>query len=66
MSDRSTSDWLVRVPGSSANLGAGFDVLGMAVGVHAEVGCGDPPGSGTVADDHHPATIAFRLAGGDG
>ena len=30
-------------PASSANLGAGFDVLGMALGLHAEVGVGDPP-----------------------
>lgn len=60
------SDWAIRVPGSSANLGAGFDVLGMALGVHADVGCGDPPGGCAAADEHHPATIAFRLAGGDG
>jgi homoserine kinase len=60
------AEWAIRVPGSSANLGAGFDVLGMAIGVFADVGCGDPPADGRVADEHHPATIAFRLAGGDG
>lgn len=58
--------WAVRVPGSSANLGAGFDVLGMALGVHAEVGCGAPPDGASIADEHHPATVAFRRAGGDG
>lgn len=60
------SAWAVRVPGSSANLGAGFDVLGMALGVHADVGCGDPPDGATTADEHHPATVAFRRAGGEG
>ncbi|MDF2732511.1 MAG: hypothetical protein K0S92_1144, partial [Desertimonas sp.] len=30
--------WVVRIPASSANLGAGFDVLGMALGLHAEAG----------------------------
>lgn len=59
-------DWAVRVPGSSANLGAGFDVLGMALGIHAEVGCGDAPDGAQPADDHHPATIAFRRLGGEG
>ena len=37
------TDWVVRIPASSANLGAGFDVLGMALGLHAEAGVGDPP-----------------------
>lgn len=60
------SGWAIRVPGSSANLGAGFDVLGMAVGLHAEVGGGDPPAGGHAADDHHPAAIAFRELGGTG
>ena len=30
----STHTWAVRVPASSANLGAGFDVLGMALRRH--------------------------------
>lgn len=64
--DASTAGWAIRVPGSSANLGAGFDVLGMAVTVHAEVGCGAPPSGARVADEHHPATVAFRRAGGRG
>lgn len=58
--------WAIRVPGSSANLGAGFDVLGMAVGLHAEVGCGDPPDRAQALDEHHPATVAFRRGGGEG
>lgn len=58
--------WSIRVPGSSANLGAGFDVLGMAVGLHAEVGCGAPPDGARAVDEHHPAAVAFRRCGGDG
>lgn len=58
--------WAVRVPGSSANLGAGFDVLGMALDVHADVGCGEAPTGGHPADEHHPATVAFRALGGAG
>lgn len=59
-------DFAVRVPGSSANLGAGFDVLGMALTVHAEVGCGSPPPGARPADEHHPAAIAFGELGGVG
>lgn len=58
--------WAIRVPASSANMGAGFDVLGMALTLHALVGCGEPPAAATVADERHPATIAFRRLGGDG
>ncbi len=60
------TDWIVRVPASSANLGAGFDVLGMALGLHAEAGVGDPPGGAATLDARHPADIAFRRAGGTG
>jgi homoserine kinase len=60
-----------RAPGSSANLGPGFDVLGLALGVWADVGrvVGDPstlPPGRTVADEQHPAAIAYRIAGGEG
>jgi homoserine kinase len=58
--------WAVRVPASSANLGAGFDVLGMALGLHAFVGVGETPPGAQAADEHHPATVAFRRLGGDG
>lgn len=57
---------LVRVPASSANLGPGFDTLGMALTLHAEVGLGDAPEGCQAADEHHPATIAFRRLGGEG
>jgi homoserine kinase len=62
----SMSGWVVRIPASSANLGAGFDVLGMALGLHAEAGIGDPPGGALAVDDRHPAGVAFRRAGGTG
>ena len=39
MPTTSMTGWVVRVPASSANLGAGFDVLGMALGLHARGGC---------------------------
>ena len=61
-----TDHWAIQVPASSANLGAGFDVLGMALTMHAEVGCGAPPAGAQAADEHHPATIAFRRLDGDG
>lgn len=67
----------VRVPGSSANLGPGFDVLGMAVSLWADVevvpprtvvGSGDRSGDRDrdeqIVDERHPATVAFRAAGG--
>ena len=57
---------IVRVPASSANLGPGFDALGMALSLHAEVGVGEPPPGAAVADEYHPATVAFRLHGGTG
>ena len=56
-----------RVPGSSANLGPGFDAIGMALSIHADVGVMDVdpmPDRARVVDDHHPATIAYRAAGG--
>ena len=56
----------VRVPASSANLGPGFDALGLALTLHAEAGTGEPPTGGRVVDRHHPAAIAFAAAGGQG
>ena len=45
----------------------------MALGIYAEVGLvghSDDgfvmPANARVADDHHPATVAFRAAGGEG
>lgn len=59
---------IVRVPASSANLGPGFDTLGMALSLHAEAGVvdGDVPAGAQLIDQHHPASVAFRRAGGDG
>jgi homoserine kinase len=59
---------IVRVPASSANLGPGFDALGLALDLHAEVGIddGDLPDGARAVDDHHPATKAFRVGGGRG
>jgi homoserine kinase len=67
----------VRVPASSANVGPGFDVLGLAldlpldviVGHDAlsgvEVG-GDAGDGAVVVGERHPATKAFRHWGGEG
>jgi homoserine kinase len=62
---------IVRVPASSANLGPGFDTLGMALTVYAEIGSVDSspvdlPPSARLIDEHHPASIAHRRAGGTG
>ncbi len=59
---------IVRVPASSANLGPGFDALGMALDLHVEVGLpdGEVPDGAQFADEHHPAVKAFRAGGGRG
>lgn len=57
---------VVRVPASSANLGPGLDVLGLALGLYATAGLGAPPPGARVADARHPAAIAFAEAGGRG
>lgn len=60
---------IVRVPATSANLGPGFDVMGLALSLHAEVGVvgSDPmPTDAREADDSHPAQVAFVRAGGSG
>ncbi len=54
----------VSAPGSTANLGPGFDVLGLALALRAEVGSGPAPSDAHLLDEHHPATIAHRRAGG--
>jgi len=53
----------VRVPASSANLGAGFDVLGMALDLHLDVGIGDAPAAARSIDRHHPTSRAFASFG---
>lgn len=59
----------VRVPGSSANLGPGFDTLGLALSTHVVVGVAGRDAAPTRAqecDDRHPSQIAFERAGGQG
>ena len=53
----------VGVPASSANLGAAFDAVAVALGSHLEVGVG---GDEEAAPESHPAVRAFRHAGGSG
>lgn len=60
---------VVRVPATSANLGPGFDAMGLALSMHADVGiCGTDamPERASEADDSHPAQVAFVRAGGKG
>jgi homoserine kinase len=58
------------VPASSANLGPGFDALGMALDIQAEIGLVDATTAdaelGKQVDEHHPAQVAFAAAGGTG
>lgn len=59
----------VRVPATSANMGPGFDALGVALTLWADVGVvgADPvPDGGREANDSHPAQVAFVRAGGSG
>ena len=53
----------VRAPGSSANLGPGFDVLGLAV---ARYVWANDEGQGTYCGADHIARIAYEQAGGSG
>jgi homoserine kinase len=64
-----TQSFFVRVPASSANLGPGFDALGMALSVHLEMGPvfnGETPSGAKMIDEYHPGHIAFRSYGGVG
>ncbi|MFZ9222990.1 MAG: homoserine kinase [Actinobacteria bacterium] len=58
----------VSVPASTANLGAGFDSLGLALSLHLEAGLvhDGQPSTVRVCDAHHPTHVAFRRAGGVG
>lgn len=55
---------VVRVPASSANIGAGFDVLGMALELYLDVGFGDPPDGARPIDRYHPASTACSTVTG--
>lgn len=61
---------LIVVPASSANLGPGFDSLGMALGLHAVVATIDrthgAPDGFEVVSERHPAAVAHRRVGGSG
>ncbi|HWC68689.1 MAG TPA: hypothetical protein VG478_11520 [Acidimicrobiales bacterium] len=59
---------IVRVPASSANLGPGFDALGVAVGLHLELVADDRAGNDATSftEEEHPAVRAFRQLGGTG
>ncbi|MET0458614.1 MAG: homoserine kinase [Ilumatobacteraceae bacterium] len=60
------------MPASSANLGPGFDALGMALTLYAELGVvdggggSDVPEGARLVDGRHPADVAFRRGGGEG
>ena len=57
---------IVSAPGSSANLGPGFDCLGLAVDLPFELSDGPSPGEQWLAaEPTHPAAVAFVHAGGD-
>jgi len=58
----------VTVPASTANLGAGFDTLGLALNMYLEVGLAQPhqPSNARNCDAHHPASVAFVRNGGVG
>ena len=57
---------VVRVPASSANLGPGFDALGMALSLHLELGFWVEGDGHPIAVEGHPAVAAFRAGGGRG
>lgn len=56
---------IVRVPASSANLGPGFDALGMALSLHLELAL-ESGDHRSECDDAHPAVKAFHSVGGTG
>jgi homoserine kinase len=56
---------IVSVPASSANLGPGFDALGLALSMPFLCRLGPAP-DGRVETEGHPAVVAFRRMGGTG
>lgn len=56
----------VTAPASSANLGPGFDCLGLALDLPFELADSEPDDPGfLLAEPTHPASAAFVVAGGD-
>ena len=56
---------IISVPASSANLGPGFDTLGLALSMPFLCRLG-PAADGRVETEGHPAVVAFRRMGGTG
>jgi homoserine kinase len=56
---------IISVPASSANLGPGFDALGLALAMPILCRLGPAP-DGRVETEGHPAVVAFRRMGGTG
>jgi homoserine kinase len=57
---------LISAPASTANLGSGFDCLGLALDLKFNVHIDDPQHTGPPTATRHPAQIAFSENGGDG
>jgi len=61
---------IVRVPASSANLGPGFDTLGLALSLYLELSFegaeGTGPADAAPTEEEHPGVRAFRQLGGTG
>ncbi|MDQ2679145.1 MAG: hypothetical protein M3Y51_10420, partial [Actinomycetota bacterium] len=56
---------IVTAPASSANLGPGFDCLGLALDLPFGLSADEHPEDWLAAEPTHPAAIAFVAAGGD-
>jgi homoserine kinase len=58
----------VSVPASTANLGAGFDTLGLALSLRLEAGLVEEgqPANARVCEASHPMMVAFQKQGGEG
>ena len=61
---------IVRVPASSANLGPGFDTLGLALSLYLDLSFEGAGGAGAAdavrTEEEHPGVRAFRQLGGTG
>ena len=57
---------LISVPASTANLGSGFDCLGLALDLKFNVHIDDPDYTGPATAVRHPAQVAFNKSGGSG
>ncbi|MEI2834191.1 MAG: hypothetical protein V9G25_05310 [Acidimicrobiia bacterium] len=57
---------IVSAPASSANIGPGFDSLGLAVDVNFSIALNEQPRGGfwEPAKESHPAIVAYKKAGG--